>query len=73
MEALVNFSWIPYFRRDGCVTEKVIANIVAKLGSVDELDGLDTLRYIPRVILNHSEEDQKSIKEAVERGSSVSY
>jgi len=33
-------------RRDGCTTEKVLANIKLKLDDVTELDGLEELKYI---------------------------
>jgi hypothetical protein len=63
------------------MTDKVIENIKAKLGSGDELDGFEELRYTPTLtipsvflrmkkIMMSSEEDQKVIREAIERGSS---
>ena len=33
-------------RREGCMTDKVIANIKDKYDSIDDLDGLDELKYL---------------------------
>jgi len=32
-------------RREGCMTDKVIANIKEKYDSIDDIDGLDELKY----------------------------
>jgi hypothetical protein len=32
-------------RREGCMTDKVIANIKEKYDNIDDIDGLDELKY----------------------------
>jgi len=36
------------------MTDKVIANIKEKYDSIDDLDGLDELKYIPSIIPVHA-------------------
>lgn len=56
------------------MTDKVIANIKEKYDSIDDLDGLDELKYLrPKSqYLTSRDEDRNMIKEAIERGSSIS-
>jgi hypothetical protein len=42
------FSFVEFvclFRREGCTTDQVLANVRKKIDSIEELDGFDVLRY----------------------------
>ena len=38
-------------RREGCMTDKVIANIKEKYDNIDDIDGLDELKYPSPILL----------------------
>jgi hypothetical protein len=56
------------------MTDAVLANIMKKLeGNIDDLDGLETLKFhCTSISTNYgSDEDQKYVRETLERGSSM--
>ena len=66
-------------RREACTTEKVLSNVMKKLdGNIDDLDGIEELKYKSPpdlrgyLTIANREEDQKMVREALERGSSMS-